>query len=348
MSPAGELALEASERGGVVKQQIERPREAGRGGLVAGEQQGHQLVAELAITHLRAVLEARGQQQGEDVVAIGEVGAPPVLGDLRVEQVVGPPADVHEPAEDGQAPQARRREADRRRRAGGREDLHQSCLQALAASGVLDPEDGAQDHLEGDRLHAGVQRELRLARPARDRALGRLADRVLVAPHALAMKRRQHELAPAQVLVALLKQQRRAAEDRLQEEVAPGRDRVDPIRREQGLDGGRIGEEDDIAGAQDARAERLAQLSAPVLEERQRAEDEPRRLHGLRQWDRGRGGDRRRWRGDRGLGYAGGHRLIVRTAGLGGAVLRRVRTGSDGAFAAGGGMSVELSSDSDG
>ena len=85
----GQLGLEPRERVGVVQQQVEGPGEPGRGRLVAGKQQRHQLVAQLAVAHLRAVLEPRRQEQREDVVALGEVWAAPMLGDLGVEQLVG-------------------------------------------------------------------------------------------------------------------------------------------------------------------------------------------------------------------------------------------------------------------
>jgi hypothetical protein len=53
----------------VAKQEIERPREPGGGRLVAREQQGDQLIADLGVGHRRTILEARGDEHGEDVVA---------------------------------------------------------------------------------------------------------------------------------------------------------------------------------------------------------------------------------------------------------------------------------------
>ena len=50
-----------------------------------------------------------------------------------------------------------------------------SRAQPLAALGLGDPEHGAQDHLERDRLHAGMQRERLAGGPAGDIALGDLA-----------------------------------------------------------------------------------------------------------------------------------------------------------------------------
>ena len=76
-------------------------------------------------------------------------------------------------------------------------------------------------------------------RPARDRALGGGRDHVLVGAHALAVERRQHQLAPAQVLGALLQEQRAGAEQRLEDDVAPRRDRVHAIGAEEPLQGSR-------------------------------------------------------------------------------------------------------------
>ena len=132
------------------------------------------------------------------------------------------------------------------------EDADQAIAQTLAARVVLDPEDRPQDHLERDRLHARVERELGAQRPGRDGALGRLADHLLVGAHALAVKRRQHQLAAAQVLVALLKSSEDRAEQRLEDDVAPRGDRVDPVGGEQPLQRLGVGEEDDLARPEEA------------------------------------------------------------------------------------------------
>src|SRR3954468_17183239 len=54
---AGGRALRAGagQRLRVVGEQVDRPGEAGGGGLVAGDQQGHQLVADLAVLQRAAV-----------------------------------------------------------------------------------------------------------------------------------------------------------------------------------------------------------------------------------------------------------------------------------------------------
>ena len=281
----GELGLEPLERIGPVKQQVEGPGQTGRRGLVSGEQQGHQLVAQLAILHRRAILEPGREQHREDVVALGEIGAAAVLGDLGIEELVGARAQLGEAAEHRQLAHARSGKAQGNGRGARRKDRDQSVAESLAAVGVLDSEHGAQDHLEGDLLHARVKGELGPLRPAGDGALGRLADHLLIAAHALTVEGRQHQLAPAQMLLVFLQEQRGAAEQRLEQDVSPGCNRVHTVGGEQSLDRVRIGEEDDVAGAEQPGAEGLAELSPPMLEKRDRAEDEARRLQRLRQRD---------------------------------------------------------------
>ena len=79
-----DLGEQARENLGVAEHEIERPREPGRSRLVAGKQKRDQLIADLGVSHRRAILEPSGDEHGEDVVA--RVG--PALGDLDVEQRV--------------------------------------------------------------------------------------------------------------------------------------------------------------------------------------------------------------------------------------------------------------------
>ena len=79
----------------VVQHEIERPRQPGGGRLVPGEQEGEQLVADLAVGEADAVLVAGRQQAGEHVVALAQVGGGAAAGDLGVEDLVhGAPAGV--------------------------------------------------------------------------------------------------------------------------------------------------------------------------------------------------------------------------------------------------------------
>ncbi len=58
---------------GVAHQPLPGPRERVRGRLVAGEDQGEQLVADFFVVHRLALLGARLQEQGEDVAALRQV-----------------------------------------------------------------------------------------------------------------------------------------------------------------------------------------------------------------------------------------------------------------------------------
>ena len=83
--------LRPLEHGGIVEQQIEGPGQSGGGGLVAGQKQRHELVADLAVAEALAVLVLGQQERGEDVVAIGQVRLGPPPGDLGVEDLVDGP-----------------------------------------------------------------------------------------------------------------------------------------------------------------------------------------------------------------------------------------------------------------
>ena len=83
--------------------------------------------------------------------------------------------------------------------------------------GLVDAEDGAQDHLEGDRLHLVMDRKRSPERPAIDHLVGDVAHEAPVELHALAVERRRHQAPLADVRRAVEHQQRVAAEERLQE-----------------------------------------------------------------------------------------------------------------------------------
>ena len=67
------LLAQPASTSGCAHQPLERPGERGGGRLVAGDEQRHQLVAQLVVAQRRAVRVAGGQQQREDVVALGAV-----------------------------------------------------------------------------------------------------------------------------------------------------------------------------------------------------------------------------------------------------------------------------------
>ena len=175
------------------------------------------------------------------------VGAP--LGDLGGEQLVHTGDLARKALVGRRVAHGGRQEADRARRARRRQDLGEALGELVVALPFLDAEDRAQDHLERDRLHRRVEGELLALAPAGDRVAGHLFDHVLVGAHALAVERRQHQLAAAQVLVALLEEQRPVAKERPQDDVPAGRDRVLAVARIEGLDRLGVRDEDHLAGA---------------------------------------------------------------------------------------------------
>ena len=103
----------------------------------------------------------------------------------------------------------------------GRVLLHevgQQRAQAGQALGLVDAEDGAQDHLERDPLHARAGGERPVRGPGRDLGRRDLRHHVGVALDRLAVERRQHELARLQVL-GLVEQQQRVVAQRGRQEL---------------------------------------------------------------------------------------------------------------------------------
>jgi hypothetical protein len=68
---------------------------------------------------------------------------------------------------------------------------------------VVDAEDGADDDVEGDGLHLVMDREGTAERPARDRAAGAVTHEPAVDVHPLAVERWRHQLALAQMALAV-------------------------------------------------------------------------------------------------------------------------------------------------
>ena len=136
---------------------------------MAGDQQRHQLVAQLLLGHRRAVLVARREQHRQHVVALLGVGLGAALVDQLEEQRVGLVAQRARSAPTGRACRAALEERQHRRRAGCRARGSRSSRSRSASSrgARVEPEDRAQDHLERERLEARVQRD-RLVAAASD------------------------------------------------------------------------------------------------------------------------------------------------------------------------------------
>ena len=129
---------------------------------------------------------------------------------------------------------------------------------------VAHAEHRAQDHLERDPLHRRAQPERRARRPALDLRRRDLVDQLGVAAHALAVERRQQQLALAHVLVAVEGEQRVGAQHR--SERAGGRlaaAEVLRVARERLLHHRRIGHVGDEAEAGEPPGEHVA-VAAPA------------------------------------------------------------------------------------
>ena len=260
----------------MAQQQVEGPREAGGRGLVPREQERHQLVADLRVVHRAAVLEARGHQHREDVLA--RVGA--ALGDLLGEQRVdlarersrrasgsGPPKRRDSstpncrPADDVLASRRPSRSASRARRPGS---VTPNTARRITSS-VIDCMRGwiANGTPDG---------------PALDVARHRVAHDRLVRAHALPVERRKHQPAAREVLAPLEQQQRPRAHDRTQRHRPPGRQPVlaDAVERSDRI---RVREHHHRRlEAEEAHAERVAEPAAAGFEERDRPQQPAQRL----------------------------------------------------------------------
>ena len=99
----------------------------------------------------------------------------------------------------------------------------------------IEPEDGAEDDLERQRLHPRVELELGGAVPAGDLALGDVGDQVAEPLHPLAVEGRQQQLALLHVRIAVEQDHRVLADERLEHAGAlagmedVGRRRVDRL-----------------------------------------------------------------------------------------------------------------------
>ena len=283
---------QAVQHAGRADRALDGPGQRGRRGLVPGDEQRHQLVAQLLVGHLAAVLVAGLEQQREDVVAFLEVGRAAALADLGVDQLVGGPADA---LEDVRAVDAVRAEHRHHRQAARVrapfERVRERRAQALAPGVVLHAEDRPDDHLERDALHRGAHRVGLPGRPALDLRGRDLGHRLLVAAHALAVEGRQHQLALRHVGALVQQQHRVVPEHRQQHDVRLAGVQHARVAGEDLLDRVGVGEEHPRALVRDPQREHVAVAAPAVLEHRPRPEDPARRLERARRcragWDRG-------------------------------------------------------------
>jgi hypothetical protein len=272
---------------------------------VTGQQQRHQLVAQLAVAERLVVFVAGLQQHREDVVVAGHVGLSAAGVNLLVDDAVGRGDELVEAT-----PRAARarvlRAGDLQRQqtqlaGGGIEQAPQRCPDALDPLGVVEPKDGAEDDLQGDRLHRGSGGERGAVRPGGDLALGDRTHRLPVSLHPLAVEGGQHQPALAHVLGAVEQQHRAVAQQRSQDLVVLAGEQLLGIAGEDRLHRLRVGGDDHRALVGEAQGEVLAVAALAIDEEGGRLQDEAAEQE--RSWNRGagrqggrRGGDDRRGR----------------------------------------------------
>jgi hypothetical protein len=205
---------------------VQRPREAGGGGLVASDEQGQDLVADLPVAHDRAVLIPRVEQAREQIAVHGARAAavvdhpldvlvedhdragerPPALAEeehgptdaelcaaselgyaTRAPLVQQAELPAHEDVRDGHRP------PDDPARPVERHGERVTELVGLRER--VCPEQGLSGHRHGDARRLRVERELVAVAPARQRADG-AGDHVGgVALERLGVEQRRHELA---------------------------------------------------------------------------------------------------------------------------------------------------------
>ena len=225
-----ERVAQAPQRRRVAEQQVEGPGERRRGRLVAGEQQGHQLVAQVGVVH-----RPRRPRSGPASAPRGCRRAP--RGRRR-----------------GGARRSRRRAARRPRAAGprtgptargrrsgaatratqlgaGRGGLRQQPSRAAragapAAAPSATPKTTRRITSRVTACIRGWIGNSSPERPGVDLGVDDLLDHRLVGAHPLAVEGRQHQLAVGEVVGAFEQQQRARAEDRLEEDVAARRQAV--------------------------------------------------------------------------------------------------------------------------
>ena len=282
---------------------VEHPGERRRRRLVARHEDREHLVEELLVAHGLAVLVAGLDQHRQDVAPSGgALLAPPRdLGEQRRRKLApvtqeAPPR--REPPEVD--PQERDEEKRGRRGVGEGEHPEQALPQPHELGSLVDPEDRAQDHVEGDRLHLVVNGERTADRPRVDHAVGDVPDDAAVDVDALAVERRQQELPLAEVALAIEDEDGIPAEDRTEQPcISLTAAQLLGIAHEDVLDRVRIGEDHGRRLCEGSRREAVAEQPATLLDGLVRPPDVAETLEERRAprpgWQRGR---RRRRHGD--------------------------------------------------
>jgi hypothetical protein len=194
-----------------------------------GGEQGEQFVGDVVVRDARPVVIAGPQHQREHVLALLEVRVGQRIRDqLSHDFVVAPPV-AHHPTP--RAPGAVVAPDERRHHRHSRAENHDAWqqLSQLRERVARGAEHCPQDCVEGD-VHEGLERrELVILGPGSYFAPRLLLDDVLVRRHALAVERRDEQLAPRSVFGAVQTERRARAEN--QSERAAAADHI-RVRRE--------------------------------------------------------------------------------------------------------------------
>ena len=193
-------------------QLLQGPGQRGGGGVVPGGQQCHQLITQLGVAHLSAVVVGGAHQHGQHVGPVSQVRVGATIGDLGVQQrvrLIEAPADV--PPRTALL-KFRTVEGQRRPRSQAQHPRHDlaQCGQPGRIGGA---DDGAQNHLQGDLGHFRADWKLGTHRPPGDIGGGEFAHHRRLARNGLSRERRHHQAAPIAVDVTVDDEHRTLAED---------------------------------------------------------------------------------------------------------------------------------------
>ena len=150
---------------------------------MAGDEQGHELVAELLVGHRRAVLVARLEQHREHVVAPSWASRRSSTSSKTSRSTLLAQVDEAghraEPVEEALHPRRRADEQGHRASRRTASIAPSAGAQGVEALAGVESEDGAQDHLERQPLHPRVQLDRGLGAPGGNLALGHRGDQPL-------------------------------------------------------------------------------------------------------------------------------------------------------------------------
>ena len=185
---------------------------------MAGAEHGDQLVAQLFVAHRAAVVVAGLQQQREHVVVALLAGFDlrAAQADLLVDELVERFARAQEARPGAAGAEVAAQGGEGGDQADALAEVVDQRLEAGQPLLVVDAEDGAHDHRQGDPLGVGAQREGLADRPGLHLPARRLADQLAVAAHPLAVEGRQQQLALLHVRRVVEGQHRVRAERRLE------------------------------------------------------------------------------------------------------------------------------------